>query len=54
MWTLFSDYQKLAEFANNIAVTNDLAERVKYKLTHTLYNNICVGDLSYQRVYQQG
>ena len=28
MWDLFADYQKVEEFARNISVTNDLAERV--------------------------
>ena len=27
MWTMFTEYRKIAEFANNLPVTNDLAER---------------------------
>ena len=27
MWPMFSEYRKLTEFATNISVTNDLAER---------------------------
>jgi hypothetical protein len=29
MWPLFSDYRRLEEFALNVSVTNDLAERVR-------------------------
>ena len=28
MWPLFAEYRKLEDFARNVAVVNDLAERV--------------------------
>ena len=33
MWTWFSKYRKFVEFANNLAVTNDLAERGCHMIT---------------------
>lgn len=33
MWTMFTEYRKIAEFANNLPVTNDLAERGIHLIT---------------------
>ena len=33
MWTWFGEYRKFVEFANNLAVTNDLAERGCHLIT---------------------
>ena len=33
MWTMFTEYRQIAEFANNLPVTNDLAERGIHLIT---------------------
>ena len=33
MWIMFSEYRKLVEFATNLPVTNDLAERGIHLIT---------------------